>query len=132
MGGTQAAPAYRHVDAGLLTFDQDLDSRRLELRTRDVVPARMRHVETRIHVGHQRVAAIGHAMLEYPPDLPWLHDARLAMAELHPRMRGQARTQRRGDVVPGPVDPFDQRLPERLVGKIGMGDVGTGDDERIE
>ena len=56
----------------------------------------------------------------------------LLMAELHHRMRRETRTQGRGHVVPGPVDYFDQGLPERLVGKIGVRDVRASDDQRVE
>ena len=68
----------------------------------------------------------------HAPALEALVPALLAVAELQHRVRRQARTQRGCDVVVGPVDDLDERLPERFQRQVRLRHVGAGDDERVQ
>ncbi len=124
-------PADREVDSGLLALGEHVEPGRLELIPEDLVEARMRHVEARVDVRDQGVRAVEDPVRVHPPALRGKRAALLAVTELKHRVRREARAEDRSDILDGPVDHLDERLPECLLREVRTRHVGPGDHERI-
>src|SRR3569832_1925720 len=120
------------MHARLLALHQHLEARRLELGAAHVVEARVRHVEARVDALHQWVMRVHHAVREHAPALEAEVAALLVIAKLFVCVCRVAGAKRRGDVIVGPIDDLDERLPERFEREVGLGDIGAGDDQRVQ
>ncbi len=120
------------VDAGLVALHQHTKPVAFELFARDIVVARVRHVEAGVHAGDQRVPAVHHAVPEHAPQLFAHVPPMFAVAGLQNGVGRQTGAQRRGDVLPRPVHDVGQRLPEGFQRQIRLGHVGAGDDQCVE
>ena len=124
--------AHRGMHAGFIALDEDLQASRDEMLAQDGVVAGVRHVEAGVDVAQQRMRGRHDTVAVDPPLLARQRDAVDAVQHLHQRVRGEARAERRGDVLGGPADDLRQRLVERLEVEARVRDVGAGDDERVE
>src|SRR4030065_1896144 len=123
--------AAGEVHTGGFAFHQNAQPGLLELRACDLVEARMRHIETRVDVRHQRMTPVDHAVREHAPSLEAEVFAFLRVAELELRMRGEARADGGCDIGVSPVNHLDQRLPERLLRGGRLGGGGGAGYERL-
>ena len=57
----------RHVHTSHVAFDKNIEPGLVELLARDRIEARMRRIETRVDVAHQRMPRIADAMTVYTP-----------------------------------------------------------------
>jgi hypothetical protein len=71
-------------------------------------------------------------MVEHAPALGGQSIPLDAVQLLEYGVRRETGAQDGGDALPCPLHDFGERIGERLGGEIGAGDVGPGDDERVE
>src|SRR5690606_3244950 len=88
----EAVRADGEMHSGFGAFDQDVQSGRLELVAPDFVEARVRHIEPRVHVGNQRMAAVQRVVTVDAPALGWQWPTLLVVTELQHSMGGKAGT----------------------------------------
>ena len=128
----EAVRAGRDQHPALVARDQHLEARRLHLPAGDVVEPRVGRLEAGVDPGDERVGAVGHAVGEDAPALGRQVGALHAVEPLERGVARKARAEHGGHVLPPPVEDLDERLPERLAGDVGLGDVGAGHDEGVE
>ena len=100
---TEPVGAHRHVHARLVAVHQHPQTGGRQLLLRYLIPARVRHVETRIDALQQRMGAIAHPMAVHPPLLARQWVAVNLIQLLDQRVRGEARAQDARHVVRRPV-----------------------------
>ena len=71
-------------------------------------------------------------MAVHTPLLVWQPPAFNAVAELHQRVAREARAENGGDMIFCPADNINQRISEGFLVKRWIGDVGSGDNQRVE
>ena len=90
--------ADRHVDATLFAFRQNGEPCRLQLGAADIIVSRVRYVKACIDVTEQRVIGLSYPMGVHAPSLSGQPLSFDAVECLDDGVRGQARTEHRGDV----------------------------------